>query len=140
MTENGVIYRRTNDSNQILLPAILKKDVLKSVHDELGHQSADRTLSLLRTRFYWPGMFTDVQDYCDSCERCKVGKIGKKVKPTFKSVVAKRPLEIVAIDFTQLEPGTGGVENVLVITDVFTKYTQAVPTRDQKAKTWQVYY
>lgn len=135
VTENGVIYRRTNDSKQLLLPAILKNDVFKSVHDELGHQSAERTLSLLRTRFYWPGMFTDIQDYCDSCERCKIGKIGKKVKTTFKSVVAKRPLEIVAIDFTQLEPGTGGVENVLVITDVFTKYTQAVPTRDQKAKT-----
>lgn len=108
---------------------------MKSVHDDLGHQSAERTLSLLRTTFYWPCMFSDVSDYCDSCEICKVGKIGKKVKTTFKSVVAKRPLEIVAIDFTQLEPGTSGVENVLVIIDVFTKYTQAIPTRDQKAKT-----
>lgn len=135
LKENGVIYRKINDSMLLLLPVILKKEVLKSVHDDLGHQSAERTLSLLRTRFYWPSMFSDVSDYCDSCERCKVGKIGKKVKTTFKSVVAKRPLEIVAIDFTQLEPGTSGVENVLVITDVFTKYTQAIPTRDQKAKT-----
>ena len=39
------------------------------------------------------------------------------------------------MDFTQLEQGTGGFENVLVLTDVFTKYTQAIPTRNQKAKT-----
>lgn len=40
-----------------------------------------------------------------------------------------------ALDFTVLEPSRSGVENVLVITDVFSKYTLAVPTRDQRAET-----
>ncbi len=43
--------------------------------------------------------------------------------------------EILAIDFTVLEPTRSGLENVLVMTDVFTKYTWAVPTRDQRAET-----
>lgn len=34
-----------------------------------------------------------------------------------------------------LEPTRSGLENVLVMTDVFTKYTLAVPTRDQRAET-----
>ena len=42
-------------------------------------------------------------------------------------LLATRPLEIIAIDFTILEPASDGKENVLVITDVFTKFTQAVP-------------
>jgi hypothetical protein len=50
-------------------------------------------------------------------------------------LLASRPNEIVAIDFTQLEPAQNEVENVLVITDVFSKYTQAIPTRDQRAAT-----
>ena len=50
-------------------------------------------------------------------------------------VKAVRPLEIVAVDFTLLDKSSSGIENVLVITDVFTKYTIAVPTRDQTAKT-----
>jgi len=37
--------------------------------------------------------------------------------------------------FTVLEPSTDDRENVLVVTDVFTKFTQAFPTRDQKADT-----
>ena len=37
--------------------------------------------------------------------------------------------------FTVLEQSTDGRENVLVVTDVFTKFTQAFPTRDQKADT-----
>ena len=50
-------------------------------------------------------------------------------------LTAQKPLEVLAIDFTMLEPATDGRENVLVITDVFTKFTIAVPTRDQRAET-----
>ena len=50
-------------------------------------------------------------------------------------LLATKPLEILAIDFTILEPATDGRENVLVMTDVFTKFTCAVPTRDQKSIT-----
>lgn len=51
------------------------------------------------------------------------------------NLLATKPLEILAIDFTVLDPATDGGENVLVMTDVFTKFTCAVPTRDQKATT-----
>lgn len=40
-----------------------------------------------------------------------------------------------AIDFTVLEPSRSGQENVMVMTDVFSKFTVAVPTKDQQAQT-----
>lgn len=43
--------------------------------------------------------------------------------------------EILALDFTVLEPSNSGLEDVLVMTDIFTKYTLAVPTRNQRAET-----
>uniref|UniRef100_A0A8C5DJ52 Integrase catalytic domain-containing protein n=1 Tax=Gouania willdenowi TaxID=441366 RepID=A0A8C5DJ52_GOUWI len=49
--------------------------------------------------------------------------------------MASKPLEIVAVDFALLEKATDGRENVLVITDVFSKFSQAYATRDQKAST-----
>ena len=58
-----------------------------------------------------------------------------KIRPPMGNLLATKPLEILAIDFTILEPATDGRENVLVMTDVFTKFTCAVPTRDQKAIT-----
>lgn len=50
-------------------------------------------------------------------------------------VLAVNPIEIVAIDFMVLDPVHLGHENLLVMTDVFSKYTLAVPTRDQRAET-----
>ena len=46
-----------------------------------------------------------------------------------------RPHEIVVIDFTMLEPSKNRLENVLMMMNVFSKYTLAVPTCDQWAST-----
>ena len=37
------------------------------------------------------------------------------------SIIATKPLEVLAMDFTQMEPATDGWENELVLTDVFAK-------------------
>jgi len=57
------------------------------------------------------------------------------IPPAIGHLLASKPIEVLAIDFTVLEPATDGTENVLVMTDVFTKFTLAVPTKDQRAST-----
>ena len=45
------------------------------------------------------------------------------------------PMDLVCIDFLSLEPDSSNISNVLVVTDHFTRYSQAFPTRNQTAKT-----
>ena len=78
-------------------------------------------------------MSKDVEVYCKQCRRCVVSKT-KKVRST-NGMLAKRPREVLAIDFTLLEPSSSGIESALVLTDVFTKFTRVIPTKDQKACT-----
>uniref|UniRef100_A0A665U756 Gypsy retrotransposon integrase-like protein 1 n=1 Tax=Echeneis naucrates TaxID=173247 RepID=A0A665U756_ECHNA len=140
--QDGVLYRRVFRSDgaeailQLLLPNALVNEVLTKAHQEHGHQGVERTLALLRSRCYWPGMSSAVARWCQQCDRCQVAK---DVHPTAHSymghLLASRPNDIVAIDYTTLEPAQNGVENILVLTDVFSKYTIAVPTRDQRAST-----
>ena len=114
---------------------MLRDKVLKNCHDKLGHQGNERTFCSIRIRCYWPGMFRHIKDYCKSCERCIVSKMPQPaIRPAMGHLIASRPLQILAIDFTVLEPAHGK-ENVLVMTDIFTKFTRAVPTKDQKADT-----
>lgn len=61
------------------------------------------------------------------CERCVIAKGAYLlVKTTIGSLLATRPLEVLAMDFTLLDPAIDGRENVLVRTDVFTKFTTAI--------------
>lgn len=50
-------------------------------------------------------------------------------------ITSNGPLALVCIDFLQIEPDNKGVANVLVVTDHFTRYAQAFPTKDQKSLT-----
>lgn len=48
-------------------------------------------------------------------------------------LTASKPNDILAIDFTVLEPALDGRESILIMTDVFSKYAQAIPARNQTA-------
>lgn len=140
--QTGVVYRKVvrpdggEEVLQVLLPVALKEKVLTEVHQNHGHQGVDRTLELLRQRCYWPGMTADVRHWCQTCERCQVAKdSGPPGRSFMGHLLASEPNEILAVDYTLLEPTRNGLENVLVLTDVFSKYTLAVATRDQKAST-----
>uniref|UniRef100_A0A3P9IJU1 Gypsy retrotransposon integrase-like protein 1 n=1 Tax=Oryzias latipes TaxID=8090 RepID=A0A3P9IJU1_ORYLA len=137
----GLFYRVVSEPChgevwQLLLPSCLKDQVLESVHNNMGHQGRERTVKLLKDRCFWVGLYEDVDKWISNCERCLLSKMPQpKINAPVQAFMASRPLEVIAVDFTVLEPASDGRENVLVVTDVFTKFTQAFPTKDQKADT-----
>jgi transposase InsO family protein len=139
---DGVLHRLVYPPNagagvlQLLLPQSLQIEVLRALHDDQGHQGCERTLSLVRQRCYWPHLQSTIEKWCRECSRCAVAKaVVPKIRTFPGTLLASQPLEIVAIDFTVLERASDGRENVLVVTDVFSKFTQAYPAPDQKAQT-----
>ena len=140
--KDGIVYRHIKDPRsqeewaQLLLPRCLRETVLKHLHDHTGHQGMVRLESLLRQRCYWPNLQEDVRTWIHKCKRCTLAKPpNRNIQTPMGSVSASRPLEVLAIDFTVLERSTNGLENVLVMTDVFTKFSVATPTRNQTAGT-----
>ena len=74
-------------------------------------------------------MSQDASDYVANCEHCCVSK-GDYTSPHTQqgSIVAKNPMDLLCIDFTKVDPSKDGKENVLVLTDVFLKFSQAIGT------------
>ena len=136
---DGVLYRNTTLNNvqtrQLVLPLHFRSIILKQLHDDLGHQGRDRTLSLVRSRFYWPGLENDVEEKIKNCGRCIRRKTLVKPSAELVNITSSQPMELLCIDFLSLERSKGGHEHILVVTDHFTRYAQAFPTRNQLAKT-----
>lgn len=119
-----------------VLPRCYRRRVLQGVHDEMGHFGYERTLDLAKSRFYWSGMPLDIKRHIHRCKRCTLRKTAEpKARAPLVSIRTSRPLELVCLDFLSLETSMGGIENILVITDHFTRHAQAFPTRDQTAST-----
>ena len=107
LIKDGVLYKKCQDVEgeylQPVLPESMKQQVLDSLHNFSGHQGIERTFSLVKKRCFWPGMFYDVQRWIQKCERCMIAKSPlPTVRPPIGSLVAHKPLELVAIDFTLL--------------------------------------
>ena len=81
-------------------------------------------------------MHREIDDYVKNCARCTLAKMPRqKTHAPMGHLLASRPLEVLAVDYKQLEKAADGRESVLVLTDVFTKFAWTVPARDQKANT-----
>ena len=138
---NDVLYRKSYSDNsttkkslwQLVVPKHFRERALFGCHDDVGHQGILRTLSLLRERFYWPGMQEEATQYVMHCSRCLRRKTPPQVAP-LQPILVTQPLELVHMDYLSLEPSKGNIENVLVITDHFTRYALAYPSKTQTAQ------
>lgn len=113
----------------------LREMVLTSLHDDMGHLGLERTLDHLRSRFYWPKMADAVERKIKTCERCIRRKAPPQRAAPLVNIQTSRLLELVCMNFLMVEPDSSNTKDILVITDHFTRYAIAVPTKDQKART-----
>ena len=136
-----ILYRKTYADNssskkvlwQLVVPKAYRSRALAGCHDDVGHQGRMRTLSLLRERFLWPGMQTEAMQHVMKCTRCLRRKTPSHVAP-LQPIHVTQPLELVHMDYLSLEPSKGNIGNVLVITDHFTRYALAYPSKTQTAE------
>ncbi|PIK48444.1 hypothetical protein BSL78_14692 [Apostichopus japonicus] len=149
--KDNILYRETMNSKlglsvtQIVLPKSLRREILTALHDDQGHLGVDRTTAFVRSRFYWPRMASDIHSWVSNCRRCVARKSLPPPAAPLKTIKTTRPLELCCMDFLSLEEDKFGYKSILVVTDHFTRYAQAFPTKNQKAITvarilWEKYF
>ena len=77
-------------------------------------------------------MHVDVVSYINNCPGCLHRK-SQPDKAPLLNIEASQPLKLIHLDYLKIEPSKGNIENVLVITDHFTRYAQAFPYKTQTA-------
>ena len=90
-------------------------------------------LDLMHDRFFWPHMAAQAKGHIGKCCLCLAFK-ARQPKAPLKNIMATYPLELVHLGYLCLEPWKDLEENVLVVTDHFTRYAQAYVTRTQTAQ------
>ena len=136
--KQGILYRKSQVNNndrarlQLVLPLSHRQKAMAGCHDQIGHLGQDRVLELLRDRCFGLGCKWMLHPTINSCPRCIRRKSQPDTAP-LHNIEATQPLELIHLDYLQIEPSKGNIENVLIVTDHFTRYAQAYPSKTQTA-------
>ena len=119
-----------------MLPKKFQTLVFKKLHEEMGHLGVERTLTLIRERFYWPHTQRDVDHYVTQvCSCLKRKRLNRPTRSPLVNIVTTHPFEMVSINFLHLESCKGGYEYILVEMEHFTRFAQAYACTNKSAKT-----
>lgn len=92
---------------------------------------------MIRRRFDWPGLTTDIVKFNNGCNFCqRMKKVNLFHISPVQSHEPKKINEIIAIDyFGPLPTARGNIKYIVVIVDLFSKYVQLTPLKFATAQT-----
>ena len=75
LVRDGYLFKRGNKRNipprrVVGLPA-QRQEILKQLHDKIGHRAQKATYDHVSRRYQWKGMYDDIVNYVKSCEECQ---------------------------------------------------------------------
>ena len=151
-TKSGILMRKWRPpdvlvdddwavKHQIVVPKSYQAEILSLAHETpmAGHLGVRKTYHKILSHFYWPGLRKDVAQFCKSCHTCQmVGKPNQNIpKAPLKPIPAfQEPFSRILIDCVGPLPKTkSGNQYMLTIMCTSTRFPEAIPLRNIKAKT-----
>ena len=138
LDENELLMRKVIDGGHefraIYLPSILTFQVLRTAHDDLGHNGFPRTYAALKRVFYWKGMKEDIRKHCKACTTCQLHKLEnvKLKRKIFRPSL--QPMDFICMDLIgefhcPPPPTSHGHRYALIAVCMLTGFTWCVPLK-----------
>ena len=125
-------------SGRIVVPRTMIATVLSLFHGPplTGHNGRNKTIDLVKSRFYWGGLVKDVRARVKGCHLCQMRKPARPTRHIRPGgFVTHSPFEMVLLDVVGPLPNSDGYTKLLTGVDVFSKYPFAIPVENEKAET-----
>lgn len=135
----GILYKREGNQVRLCVPLKKREEILKHFHDSVwgAHWGKAKMMAAVTTRFYWPGLKSDVEEHIGTCLQCLQRKPAPTLHPPLQLAKAEpEKASTWAVDIVGPLPRTSkGNRYILTAMDVFTRFPEACAIADQRATT-----
>lgn len=136
--EKDLLLLKSNKDGtyKILVPKSMSSKILEDHHSSYIHPGRDQMIKLIQQQYAWKGMNKQIASFVQKCQTCaQVKSAGRTNQASLTPRVASNPLSMVSVDLMGPYPRSKRGKNyLLVITDVFSKWTQAYPLSNPDSK------
>lgn len=134
----GVLYRKDmrGEGLRLYIPERLQRDLITSIHEEIGHFGRYKVYALMRQRYYFVNMSRTIGQVVRACDMCQKSKHALEAHTgPIKTVIATEVGERVFCDiYGPLPAGLYGSKYIFVIQDTYSKYIRLYPLRQASGK------
>jgi hypothetical protein len=142
LMKDGLLLRRSNPPVPYVPQGELRRTILTIYHDTAAngaHFGRDKTIHKIKTRYFWPSMYKDINNYIKSCILC--AQFNPRRQKTPGALKPIKPPEgvwqLVSMDFHGPITPTSqrGNKYIISLTDVLSKFVVTKAVRDNTAQT-----
>ncbi|XP_041083285.1 uncharacterized protein zgc:113436 [Polyodon spathula] len=137
--EGGRLYYvgpKKEEKREVVIDPERKRQVfLESHFNDIGHHLGQKkTVHRIQSKYYWLGIVRDVVDWIKVCETCQHAEHNKNMSRKVRPIKVEAPWEILGIEVLGPFPQSRrGNTSVLVITDYFSKWVEAIPIQKKES-------
>jgi transposase InsO family protein len=141
MASNGLILKKSGSKLPacIYIPQHSRSSMLKHFHEGrlAGHLGRDKTFSKMQQLVWWPSMYKNVKRFVTTCNSCQLHK--SSTQPKNRVLLPSYPTSVWStahIDLVgPLPVSERGMRYICVITDSFTKWSEAIAIPNKSEET-----
>ena len=140
LLQEGLLYYLSGKGEDIrprlYLSKSIREHILNECHDKMGHVGVDKTNDLISRKYYWPGLYKEVNNYVNRCTVCQSRSSKWNASPLLETDIPSYPFQKISMDVSGPYGETSqGNLYIVSFVDWLSNWPEAFAVADKRAQT-----